>query len=79
MKRLAPARRPAVAQQKHFWLARMVALIDLGRDVEESFGSKRAHHHHRPFDEAGDLLEQAFVLDELEALREGEVAGIVHG
>ena len=36
---------------------------------------ERAHQHHRPFDEAGDLVEQAVVLDQLEALREGKVLG----
>ena len=48
----------------------------LGRDVEEGF-VEGAHQHHGPFDEAGDLLQQPLVLDEFEAAREGEVAGVV--
>ena len=60
---------------KHFWLARMVARMTSGGIGEESL-VERAHQHHRPFDEAGDLLEQALVLDQLEALREGEVLGV---
>ena len=39
-------------------------------------GIERPHHHHRPLDEAGDLLEQAFVVDHRQPLREGEVVGI---
>ncbi len=37
---------------------------------------ERAHHHHRPLDEAGDFLEQALVVDDAQPLREGEVVGI---
>ena len=37
---------------------------------------ERAHHHHRPFDEAGDFLEQALVVDDGQPLREGEVVGV---
>ena len=40
------------------------------------FGIERAHHDDRPFDEAGDFLEQALVVDDGEALREGEVVGV---
>ena len=36
-----------------------------------------AHQHDRPFDEAGDLLEQPLVLDQFEAGGEGEVGGVV--
>ena len=46
-----------------------------GRDVEERC-LEFAHQHDRPFDQAGDLLEQALVLDQLEPLREGEVLGV---
>ena len=38
---------------------------------------ERAHQHHGPFHQPGHLLEQAFVLDEFEALREGEILGVV--
>ena len=34
---------------------------------------ERAHQHHRPFDEASDLGQQAFVLDQFEPLREGKL------
>ena len=37
---------------------------------------ERAHHHHRPFDEAGDFLEQPVVVDDRQALREGEMLGV---
>ena len=33
-----------------------------------------AHQHHRPFDEARHFLQQAFILDQFEALRESEIA-----
>ena len=32
-----------------------------------------AHQHDRPFDEAGDFLEQAFVLDQFKPMREREL------
>ena len=32
-----------------------------------------AHQHHGPFDEARHFLQQAFILDHFEALREGEI------
>jgi hypothetical protein len=32
-----------------------------------------AHQHHRPLDEACHFLQQAFILDHLQALREGEI------
>ena len=56
----------------------MVARITSGGIVEERL-VERAHQHHRPFDQAGDLLEQPLVLDQLEALREGEVLGVGAG
>ena len=37
---------------------------------------ERAHQHHRPFDQAGDLGQQALVLDQFEALRERQVLGV---
>ena len=46
---------------------------DLRRNVEKG-RLEFAHQHDRPFDQAGDFLEQALVLDEFEALREGEAA-----
>ena len=45
----------------------------LRRHAEEAF-IEAPHQHHGPFDEARRFLQQAFVLDQLEALREGEVA-----
>ena len=49
---------------------------DLGRNVEIVL-FEFAHQHDRPFDEAGDLLEQALVLDERQPLREGEGLGVL--
>ncbi len=37
---------------------------------------ERAHQRHRPFHQTGDLRQQALVLDQFEALREGEVLGV---
>ncbi len=65
-------------RQKHFWLARMVAMITSSGTLRK-FGIERAHHHHRPLDEAGDFFEQALVVDDAQALREGEVVGIGAG
>ena len=42
---------------KHFWLLRMVARITSPRNRQE-FLVERAHQHHRPFDQAGDLVQQ---------------------
>ncbi len=36
-------------------------------------GSNDAHQRHRPFDQARDLGQQALVLDQFVALREGEL------
>ena len=44
---------------------------DLLGDREERL-VERAHQHHRPFDQPRDLGQQALVLDQLVALREGE-------
>ena len=65
----------ASRRQKHFWLARMVAMIT-SSGTARKLASNAAHHHHRPFDEAGDFLEQALVGDDGQALREGEVVGV---
>ena len=62
-----------VAQHETFLVGADRRADHLGRDFEE-LGLEFAHQHDRPFDEARDLLEQAFVLDEFEPLREGEVA-----
>ena len=61
-----------VAQHEAFLVRPDRRADDLGRDRQEGL-VERAHQHHRPFDEAGDLLQQRLVLDELEAAREGEV------
>ena len=45
---------------------------DFVRDRQEAC-IERAHQHDRPFDQPGDFLQQAFVLDQLVALREGEI------
>ena len=74
-KRLASAAVLGSRSTKHFWLARMVARMTSGGMARKRL-VERAHQHHRPFDEAGDLLEQPLVLDQFEAQREGEVAGV---
>ena len=63
---------------KHFWLARMVARIDLGRNVEKVL-LELAHQHDRPFDQARDLVEQPLVLDQLRALARRRGLGVVRG
>ena len=47
----------------------------LRRDFEER-RLEFAHQHDRPFDEAGDFLEQPFVLDEFEPMGQRETARI---
>ena len=64
-----------VAQHEAFLVVADGGADHLGRDREERF-VERAHQHHRPFDQPGDLGQQAFVLDQLVALREGEVLGV---
>ena len=54
----------------------MVVRITSGGNVEKAL-VERAHENHRPFDQPGDLLEQALVLDQLQPLREGEVLCVV--
>ena len=60
---------------KHFWLLRMVARIT-SCGIDEERRVERTHQRHRPFDQAGDFGEQAVVLDQFEALREGEILGV---
>ena len=43
---------------KHFWLARMVVRITSGGIFRKAL-VEAAHQHHRPFDQARDLAEQA--------------------
>ena len=63
----AVGERLALAHHEAFLVGADGGADHLGRDLEERL-LERAHQHHRPFDEAGDLLEQALVLDELVAL-----------
>ena len=42
----------------------------------QEFLVERAHQHDRPFDEAGDLVEQHLVLDQLKPLRERKLLGV---
>ena len=65
-------RRWRLAQHKTFLVGADGGADDLGRQVEER-RLEFAHQHDRPFDEAGDFLEQALVLDEREPLRESEI------
>ena len=65
-------RRLRVAQHEAFLVGADGGADHLVRDREERL-VERAHQHHRPFDQARDLGQQAVVLDQLEALREGEV------
>ena len=57
---------------KHFWLLRMVARIT-SSGMCRKLCVERAHQHHRPLDEAGDLGQEAVVGDEFEPLREGKL------
>ncbi len=64
-----------LAQHEAFLIGADGGADDFGGQVEER-RLEFAHQHDRPFDQAGDLLEQAFVLDEREPLGEGEVFGV---
>ena len=76
MKRLASLRRCSrIAQHEAFLVLADGEADHLGRDLEERL-VERAHQHDRPFDQPGDLLQQPGVLDQLAALREGEVLGL---
>ena len=46
---------------------------DFRRQAQITF-IESAHQHHGPFDEAGGFLQQAFVLDQFETLRKGQIA-----
>ena len=48
----------------------------LGRDVQKRL-VEAAHQHHGPFDQPGHFVEQRRILDEVQPLREGEVARVV--
>ena len=48
---------------------------DLGRDREERF-VEGAHQGNRPFDQAGDLIEELGVFHQVIALGEGKVSGV---
>ena len=61
---------------KHFWLARMVARIT-SPGISKKARVEFAHQHHRPFDQSGDLIEQALVLDQLQPLRESQVLAVM--
>ena len=67
-----------VAQHEAFLVGADRRADHLGRDFQE-LRLEFAHQHDRPFDEARDFLEQAFVLDEFEPcanarlLRVGEI------
>ena len=65
----------AFAQHEAFLVGADGRADDFGRQVEER-RLEFAHQHDRPFDEARDLLKQAFVLDQRQPLREGEVLGV---
>ncbi len=43
----------------------------------EKFFVERAHHHHRPFGEACDLVQQAWIFDKLQPLRLAKPGRIV--
>ena len=75
MKLLASAPVLRIAQHEAFLVVADGGADHLRRDRQETL-VERAHQHHRPFDQAGDLGQQALVLDQLEALREGEVLGV---
>ena len=42
----------------------------------QEFLVERTHQHHRPFDQARDLVEQHLILDQFETLREGKLLGV---
>ncbi len=65
-----------VAQHKTF-------LVGADRGADHLVGNVQktlvefAHQHDRPFDQAGDLVQQALVLDQFQPLSESEVARVV--
>ena len=64
-----------IAQHEAFLVGADGRADHLVGDRQEGF-VERAHQRHRPFHQAGDFRQQAFVLDQFEALREGEVLGV---
>ena len=70
------AGRRGVAEGEELLVLAHRGLQDLGRQVEEA-GVDAADERDRPFGEAGVLGEQAGVVDELEAVGEGELGGVV--
>ncbi len=68
-------RRFRIAHHKAFLVVADGGADDLFGDGEERL-VERAHQHHRPFDQARDLGQQALVLDQFEALREGQGLGV---
>ena len=64
---LRPGIAPPLRPRDEALLVRLDGELDhLGRDLQERF-LERAHQRHRPFDEAGDLLEQRLVRHDLQA------------
>ena len=61
----------SLAQHETFLIGADRRADHLGRDFQE-VRLELAHQHDRPFDEAGDFLQQPLVLDEFEPVRERE-------
>ena len=67
--------RPGIAHHETF-------LVGADRCADHFVGDRqevrieRAHQHHRPFDQARHFIEQCGVFDQLEALRESELARV---
>ena len=64
-----------IAQHEAFLVGADRRADHFRRDFQEG-RVEFAHQHDRPFDEAGDLVEQPLVLDELEPLREREAVRV---
>ncbi len=64
-----------IADHKAFLVVADGGADHLVRDRQELL-VERAHQHDRPFDQARDFVEQRLVLDQLKALREGQLLGI---
>ena len=65
-----------LAQHEAFLVGANGGANDLGGNVEEGF-VEFAHQRDRPFDEAGDLVEQALVLDQLQPAGEGQIPRVM--
>lgn len=88
---LAAVARLDIGDQDEFVRERLFALlagdeaflVGLDRQPDDLGGDGKiilleaAHQHLRPFDQAGNFLQQAFVLDQFEAVGEGDVAGVM--